>query len=478
LWHISSYFQPVAMIRVGIQKQRFLTSFVLVLLLFTNSMTRAQTAHTEAYRLGMALQQSVQKGDASLFAKTFDYNAFLDRIIQPIKMSDAMRENLRTNLESKVSIDDIADAVRKNGRNFTFVGVRKLGNEYELLFHVVGPNNGLVYFAYPMAKSPSGSITLVDVLCFAPPEFTSDNIRRNCLIAVANADKSTVDDWTAKQKDFVASQQDWNEFASECQAGRHAVAEKTYAKLPATLRSDPYVFYQRAHVAMHEDEPAFLASIAAWQKERPNDPALQLTLADYYLQRNRPVETITAYEKLNAQLGGDPHLDIRLAKLHASLGQTNEARTNLWQAINRDPPDAIAYAELLTWNLTERNFEQTARVLSLQEKLFHADLKPAIRSDDRFHDFRESAPGKKWLNAGPVVIDSDSAPIAARSSSETLKLQAILFGTATPSALINGKTLFVQDKIGAYQVIKIEPQAVTLRSAKGDTRMLALGAGP
>jgi hypothetical protein len=59
-----------------------------------------------------------------------------------------------------------------------------------------------------------------------------------------------------------------------------------------------------------------------------------------------------------------------------------------------------------------------------------------------------------------------------------LKLQAILFGTATPSALINGKTLFVQDKIGSYQVIKIEPQKVTLRSRGGDTRMLALGAGP
>jgi hypothetical protein len=59
-----------------------------------------------------------------------------------------------------------------------------------------------------------------------------------------------------------------------------------------------------------------------------------------------------------------------------------------------------------------------------------------------------------------------------------LKLQAILFGTATPSALINGKTLFVQDKIGPYQVIKIEPQSVTLRSSTGDTRMLALGAGP
>jgi tetratricopeptide (TPR) repeat protein len=307
----------------------------------------------------------------------------------------------------------------------------------------------------------------------------SETIRRGCLSAIARTDKSAIEDWTDKQRDYIESQQDWDDFANQCLAGRHAVAEKTYPKLPASLCSDPYVLYLRARVAIREDEPTFLAAIAPWQRERPNDPALQLIVSDYYVSRGRAVEAITAYDKLNTQLGGDPQLDLRIAKLHAGLGHTNEARTNLWQAINRDPPDAIAFAESLSWNLSERNFEQAARVLTLQEKMFHADLKPAIRSDNRFHDFRESVPGKKWLAAGPVVIDPDTSPATATGpASPSLKLQAILFGTATPSALINGKTVFVQDKIGTYQVVKIEPQSVTLRSSSGDMRMLALGAGP
>lgn len=466
------------MIRLGIQKQQFLASFVLSILLLTLKLGLGETAHTEAYRLGLALQDSVQKGDASLFAKTFDRDAFLNRVMQPIKMSDALQENLWTNLETKVSSDDIADAVRKNGRNFTFVGVRRFDNEFQLLFRVIGPNNGLAYFGYPIGKSPSGGITLVDVLCFAPPELMSETLRRGCLTAIAAADKSAVEHWAAKQKDFADSQQDWNEFASECQEGRYTVAEKTYVKLPTSLRNDPFILFQRARVALREDERTFLGAIADWKKERPNDPALQLLISGYYVQRNQAAETIAAYEKLNTQLGGDPQLDIRIAKLHAGLGHTNDARTNLWQAINRDPPDPVAFAELLSWNLLERNFEQAARVLILQEKLFHADLKPAIRSDARFHDFRKSIAGKKWLEAGPVVIDPDAPNTVIRSASDTLKLQGILFGTATPSALINGKTLFVQDKIGAYQVIKIEPQSVTLRSTAGDMRMLALGAGP
>jgi hypothetical protein len=466
------------MIRAGIQKQWFLAGFILSFLLLVLNLGRAQTAHTEAYRLGMALQESIQKGDITLFSKTFDRDAFLDRVLESIKISDALQENLRTNLQSRISSDDVAEAVRKNGRNFAFVGVRRLDNDYHLLFRAVGPHNELVYYGYPMGKSSSGAITLVDVFCFAPPELFSETIRRGCLTAVAAVDKSAVEDWTAKQKDYVESQQDWNDFANQCQAGRHAVAEKTYAKLPASLSKDPFILYQHARVAMREDEPTFLAAVFTWQKQRPTDPALQLLISDYYLQRNRAAETIVAHEKLNTQLGGDPQLDVRIAKLHASLGHTNEARTNLWQAINRDPPDAVAFAEQLNWNLSEHNFEQAARVLTLQEKLFHTDLKSRIRSDDRFHDFRESKPGKKWLQGGPVVIDPNASATANRPDSETLKLQAILFGTATPSALINGKTLFVQDKIGPYQVVKIEAQSVTLRSATGDMRMLALGAGP
>jgi hypothetical protein len=464
--------------RVGILKKQFLASSILAFVLFTRNFSPAQTAHTEAYRLGLALQESVQKGDISLFSKTFDRDAFLERVLQPIKMSDALEENLRTNLQSKISSDDVAEAIRKNGRNFTFVGVRRLDNDYHLLFRLIGPQNELVYYGYSMGKSPSGAITIVDVFCFAPPELFSETIRRGCLTAIAAADKSTVEDWTDKQKDYIESQQDWNDFANQCISGRHAVAEKTYPKLPDSLRSDPYILYQRARVAMREDESTFLAAIAPWQQVRPNDPALQLLVSDYYVARNRATETIAAYGKLNAQLGGDPQLDLRIAKLHAALGHTNDVRTNLWQAINRDPPDAIAFAEHLGLNLSERNFEQAASVLTLQEKVFHADLKPAIRSDGRFHEFRESAPGKKWLAAGPVVIDPEAPPIGNRPASDTLKLQAILFGTATPSALINGKTLFVQDKIGPYQIIKIDPQSVTLRSATGATRMLALGAGP
>jgi tetratricopeptide (TPR) repeat protein len=466
------------MIRAGIEKQQFLAGFILSILLFTSNPSRAQTAHTEAYRLGMSLQDSVQKGEITLFSKTFDRDAFLERVIKPIKISEGLQENLRTNLQSRISSDDVAEAVRKNGRNFTFVGVRRLDNEYHLLFRLVGPKNEFVYYGYPMGKSPSGAITLVDVYCFAPPELFSETIRRGCLTAVAAVDKSAVEDWTDKQRDYIESQQDWNDFVNQCQGGRHAMAEKTYVKLPDSLGRDPFVLYHRARAAIREDETTFLAAIAPWQRERPNDAALQLIVSDFYVLRNRPAEAITAYEKLNTQLGGDPQLDLRIAKLHASLGHTNEARTNLWQAINRDPPDAIAFAESLNWNLSERNFEQAARVLTLQEKMFHADLKPAIRSDGRFQEFRQSAQGKKWLAAGPVVIDPDAPTVAARPTSETLKLQAILFGTATPSALINGKTLFVQDKIAGYQVIKIEPQSVTLRSSSGDMRLLALGAGP
>src|SRR5690242_11156078 len=103
------------MIRADIQNQRFLASSILFILLFTRNFCPAQSTHTEAYRLGLALQESVQKGEISLFAKTFDREAFLDRVLESIKLSNALQENLRTNLQSRISSDDVAEALRKNG---------------------------------------------------------------------------------------------------------------------------------------------------------------------------------------------------------------------------------------------------------------------------------------------------------------------------------------------------------------------------
>jgi hypothetical protein len=54
-----------------------------------------------------------------------------------------------------------------------------------------------------------------------------------------------------------------------------------------------------------------------------------------------------------------------------------------------------------------------------------------------------------------------------------LKLQAIVFVPTRSSAMINGKTLFVGDKLNELQVVEIKRESVTLVGG-GQTNVLGL----
>jgi hypothetical protein len=476
-WHNSS-FQSIekrsfSMILLSIRRTALLAGFAVFSVLHSNS-GQAEAVHTQAYSLGISIQEAAQRGDTTLFAKAFDSEALIQRILHPIDLPDSVRDELRKHLRSQLSAELVAESVAKNGRHFSFVGVRRLEDEYHLLFRTSGPNNAFGYFAYPLGKTAAGGLTLVDVYAFAPPEFVSDTIRRGCLLAVASAGKPVTDGWTPKQLALINSQSEWTNFISQCQAGRYVAAKPVYEGLPASLRADKFILFHRARAAMKLNEQSFLDAIYPWQKTYPNDPALSLVLCDYYWQRNEYQKALPSFEGLNQQLGGDPQLDLRLAKLHEDLGHTNEARSCLWQATRRDPPDPNAFAFLLRLTLLERNFSETAEALTLQGKLFQADMKSAVLSDERFMGFRGSAIGQKWLASASEPLQLGSAALSGNTAADTLKLQGILFAVRNPSAVINGKTVFVADHVGSFKVIKIEAESVTLKSAAGETRMLAL----
>lgn len=54
-----------------------------------------------------------------------------------------------------------------------------------------------------------------------------------------------------------------------------------------------------------------------------------------------------------------------------------------------------------------------------------------------------------------------------------LKLQGILYNPGNPSAVLNGRTLYVGDRVNGFRVLAITPQSVTLASATA-TNVLSL----
>lgn len=71
-------------------------------------------------------------------------------------------------------------------------------------------------------------------------------------------------------------------------------------------------------------------------------------------------------------------------------------------------------------------------------------------------------------------VASPRNPTAATPSHQTFRLQGILYNSTKPSAVINGNTIFVGDKVAEWTVTAISNQTVTLQSGSGEINTLTL----
>jgi hypothetical protein len=82
-----------------------------------------------------------------------------------------------------------------------------------------------------------------------------------------------------------------------------------------------------------------------------------------------------------------------------------------------------------------------------------------------------SEPPKGQTNQRDETAAIASAPVPPKPAEP--RLQAIFFSPPNPSAMINGKTFFVGDKIGEFKLAAVDQQTATLVGA-GKTNVLAL----
>lgn len=77
----------------------------------------------------------------------------------------------------------------------------------------------------------------------------------------------------------------------------------------------------------------------------------------------------------------------------------------------------------------------------------------------------EPQPTTEIKSLAPTTEATNSVPIIESPKPTPIKLQAILFNTTRPSAIINGKTVYVGNRFGEYRVASITQTRATLVSS-------------
>jgi hypothetical protein len=87
---------------------------------------------------------------------------------------------------------------------------------------------------------------------------------------------------------------------------------------------------------------------------------------------------------------------------------------------------------------------------------------------------RPMAAHKSVPATSPSIVVSNPPPAITEVSKPAVRLQAIFFSAKRSSAMISGQTVFVNDRVGEFQVAAIATNSVTLVN-HGETWVLKLG---
>jgi hypothetical protein len=367
----------------------------------------------------MKAQEAEITNRHAVILQAFDLDALSSRFVPTLPTSDAIRQQVQAlPREARFRKELLADAVGSLPQDhLRFLGVRQVGNDFELLFRTWGyyDDSAPGYTGYVTRRQPDGSVRLVDVHRFGVGELLSQALRRETFLELSRK-SLLVAPLNAADQAAVSGAEAWKLFSSRCDYGHFNLIKAAYDQLPPDLQNDRAALFACASCG-EKSITDLMALIERWRRNYPNDPCPDIMVVGFYERLYagpRYVETAkggrieafsswtpkeeedatAAFQRANLWLA-DPMLEIRLAR-HYVEGQPEKARPLLQQALKRFPIEEAAMAELLKVDLATSNFVEVAETLHLKETTLHTNLTALVNSTPAYAAFRKSFSWKKW----------------------------------------------------------------------------------
>lgn len=148
----------------------------------------------------------------------------------------------------------------------------------------------------------------------------------------------------------------------------------------------------------------------------------------------------------------------------------------------------LAALLLLQWFRSGSEITVSARTTADSQTVQTAPAPQSTAPAAAAQPFAQIAPEKTATDNLPVASTtpaSASQPTPATNASAivaapapppplTYKLQSLFYRAKDPSAVINGKTLFIGDRVGEAHVVAIDKDSVTIKTRQGETKILEL----
>jgi hypothetical protein len=383
----------------------------------------------ECAAFGKAFARLVPRGQMTV-NDAFDVETLTDRTSKLLQGKRITREKLRPGLQAALG----KSLTLLQGADLQFLRMREENGERRAVIRVIGRDHSLNYIELVCEARAMKTIKAVDIYTMTAGEMLSESMQR--IVTMIGPDPSVFDRLLGKKDTAETRAKAMVQIVKLSEAGDHKGVLKLFNELPPDLQRQKSFIILRTQSAFKVSEEEYLAALRFWRASYPKDPSVDLVSIDAFLLQKKYDLALEAIDRLDAAVGGDPHLDSFRAVMHQKMGRDDLAREELKRAVAARQTSAA---------------EENERSVRGSEILGQYEppplVPPSVRAAARTNAARLQAPAAK---------------------NNSMRLQGVFMRTGQPTAIIGGQNVIEGDSLDGNQVVKIESSRVVLRNDKGE----------
>lgn len=344
---------------------------------------------------GEELVAVVQNRDGAAFSQRFNLDTFTARALRNVPgVTPQMAAGFRTGFGPKVG--DFLNNLQPED-SFVYLHTRPGGEGHHLIFRLLG-ESGLNYWDVTVSPDAAGVLKIDDMYFASTGEAISQTMQRLVLRMLSNSDPND-----GPSDAELAAIADFSKMGTTAVAGKGDEALLIYDALPEKYQRDKVTQVMRVLAASTCSDPKKLDEVCIDFKRRfGDDPACDLMLIDAFLARKHYESALACADRLDAFVGGDPHLDLLRAGIQREAGMFERAQISGLRAHERDPLSFDAIDMLITVGADLKDFDEMKKWMLFAESDFDFRFADDLNGGEIFTDFKQSPQYKLWLKERPA----------------------------------------------------------------------------
>ena len=349
----------------------------------------------EVSSFAKAFAKSTTDGEMPASGAAIDTSAYVQRSMAGINAPEA----LRARVEERAAADPGTVAGDMFGLNtpgqskgsLGFVHVHRVNGQLRALFRVVHTGQDFNYFDGILARRADGRYAIDDAYSYIDDSFDSD-LFKTLLRPLLGGAMPSGSGLAGGAAEIDTARY---EMATSNSAKKYQEALSIYAALPGTLKKDKFLFIERIKAARQVKGVPYDEAIRDYRRESPQATNLKMFMIDGYVQHKLYDRALACIDSLDQYVGGDPYLNVERAKVHHLNGDLATAKALVNKAVEAEPYLLPAYMFLLEISLEEKNYSETARLLTIVREKFPMH-QPFYATDPPYAGFMKSRAYQTW----------------------------------------------------------------------------------